>query len=65
MEEMALGYTINGAKQLGIEASKGFIEAGRGADFLVFDRDLLTAEHEGFSFNRPEEVFFGGKKIFG
>ena len=49
IEEMILGYTINGAKQLGIEASKGSIEAGKDADFLVFDNDLLTAEHEGFS----------------
>ena len=63
IEEMILGYTINGAKQLGIEASKGSIEAGKDADFLVFDQNLLTAEHEGFSFNKPLEVYFGGKKM--
>ena len=63
VEEMLLGYTINGAKQLGIEASKGSIEAGKDADFLVFDNDLLTAEHEGFSCNLPQDVYFGGKKV--
>ena len=63
IEEMILGYTINGAKQLGIEASKGAIETGKDADFLVFDNDLLTAEHEGFSYNRPSEVYFCGKKM--
>jgi hypothetical protein len=63
IEEMMLGYTINGAKQLGIEASKGSIEAGKDADFLVFDNDLMTAEHEGFSHNNPSEVYFCGKKI--
>ena len=63
IEEMILGYTINGAKQLGIEAFKGSIEAGKDADFLVFDNDLLTAEHEGFSHNKPAEVYFGGKKL--
>ena len=62
IEEMILGYTINGAKQLGIEAAKGSIEAGKDADFLVFDNDLLTAEHEGFSYNEPKEVYFCGKK---
>ena len=63
VEEMILGYTINGAKQLGIEDAKGSIETGKDADFLVFDKDLLTAEHEGFSYNRPSEVYFSGKKV--
>ena len=63
IEEMILGYTINGAKQLGIEDKKGSIEAGKDADYLVFDKDLLTAEHEGFSFILPEEVYYRGKKV--
>ena len=63
IEEMLLGYTINGAKQLGIEATKGSIEAGKDADFLVFDKDLLTAEHEGFSYNKPTDVYIAGKKV--
>ena len=63
VEEMIQGYTINGAKQLGIEDSKGSIEVGKDADFLVFDTDLLTAEHEGFSYNIPTGVYFGGKKV--
>lgn len=63
IEEMILGYTINGAKQLGIEDSKGSIEAGKDADFLVFDENLLTADLEGFSYNMPKEVYFSGKKV--
>ena len=63
IEEMLLGFTINGAKQLGIEDKKGSITAGKDADFLVFDNDLLTAEKEGFSYNKPKEVYFGGKKM--
>ena len=63
IEEMILGYTINGARQLGIEAYKGSIEAGKDADFLVFDNDLLTAKPEGISYNKPSEVFICGKKI--
>ena len=63
IEEMLLGYTINGAKQLGVEGAKGSIEAGKYADFLVFDRDLLTLEHEGFSHIEPVEVYFEGKKM--
>ena len=63
IEEMLLGYTINGAKQLHIEARKGSITAGKDADFLVFENDLLTAEHEGFSCNIPQEVYACGKKL--
>ena len=63
IEEMILGYTVNGAKQLGIEAAKGSIVVGKDADFLVFDNDLLTAEHEGFSYNSPRDVYFKGKKM--
>ena len=63
IEEVLLGYTINGAKQLGIEASKCSIAVGKDADFLVFDDDLLTAEHEGFSYNLPRDVYFSGKKM--
>ena len=63
IEEMMLGYTINGAKQLGVEAAKGSITPGKDADFLVFDKDLLTAEPEGFSYNMPAEVYFEGKRM--
>ena len=63
IEEMLLGFTINGAKQLGIEDKKGSITVGKDADFLVFDNDLLTAEQEGFSHNKPKDVYFCGKKV--
>jgi predicted amidohydrolase YtcJ len=63
IDEMLTGYTINGAIQLGIEDKKGSITVGKDADFLVFDNDLLTAEHEGFSYNTPKEVYFAGKKV--
>ncbi len=63
IEEMILGYTVNGAKQLGIESAKGSIEVDKDADYLVFENNLLTAEPQGFSFNKPEEVYFSGKKM--
>ena len=63
IEEMLLGFTINGAKQLGVEDKKGSITAGKDADYLVFDQDLLTAEKDGFSNNKPTDVYFAGKKV--
>ena len=63
IEEMLLGFTINGARQLGIEARKGSITAGKDANFLIFDNNLLTAEQDGFSQNKPTDVYFAGKKV--
>ena len=63
IEEMLLGYTINGARQLGVEATKGSITAGKDADFLVFEKNLLTEPQEGFSYNLPKDVYFAGKKL--
>lgn len=63
IEEMLLGFTINGAKQLGVEDIKGSITAGKDADYLVFDQDLLTAEKDDFSNNKPTDVYFAGKKV--
>lgn len=63
IEEMLLGYTINGAKQLGIEKTKGSIEAGKDADYLVFDTDLLTADPDGLSNILPVDVFYSGQKM--
>ena len=62
--EMLLGYTINGAIQLGIEDRKGSIEVGKDADFLIFDNDLLTVKPEGLSHSRPREVYIRGRRIF-
>ena len=36
---------------------------GKDADYLVFDKDLLTVEQEGFSHNKPTDVYFAGKKV--
>ena len=63
IEEMILGYTINGAKQLGIDSAKGSIEVGKDADYLIFNDSLLELPAEGLSFQKPDEVYFGGKKM--
>ena len=35
----------------------------KNAKNFTSDKDLLQVEHEGFSYNLPRDVFFGGKKV--
>ena len=62
-EEMILGYTINGAKQLSLEDRKGSIEAGKDADYLVFDEDLTSTDPHRLSHIEPKQVYFAGKQV--
>ena len=64
IEEMLLGFTINGAAQLGLLDRKGSLEAGKDADYLVFEEDLLHTAPEGMSRIRPKEVYFNGIKMY-
>ena len=63
LEEMILGYTINVAKQLGLDDRKGSIEAGKDADYIVFDEDLFNEDPSKFSHFSPREVWFAGEQI--
>ena len=63
VEQMILGYTINGAKQLHLEKTKGSIEVGKDADYLVLKENLLEIPAEGRKDIVPEEVFFKGEKM--
>lgn len=63
IEESILCYTINNAKQLCIDSTKGSIEVGKDADYLVFKENLLTAEPEGLSHIMPEEFYLEGKRV--
>ncbi len=56
--------TINGAKQLMIDAERGSIETGKYADFVLIDKDITTCEpnkiHEGV----VSSVYFEGKEVY-
>jgi len=46
-----------------LTAKGEYIEVGKDADYLVFDKDLLTTDKEGFSYNKPTDVYFAGKRV--
>lgn len=63
IEQMILGYTINGAKQLHYEKNKGSIEVGKDADYIILKENLLKIPAEGMRDIEPEEVYFNGIKM--
>ena len=55
-------YTINGAKQLGLEAETGSISEGKSADFVILDRDIMTCPLEELKETQTEETWFCGRR---
>lgn len=56
-ESVLKGVTLNPARVLGIEKSRGTLEAGKDASFVVFDRDPLSG------LARVEAMYTRGKRV--
>jgi len=57
-------YTINNAFLTFEEKEKGSLEAGKLADFIVLDRDVLTCPVDEIPKIQVEKTYLGGKQIF-
>ena len=55
-------FTINGAKQLGIDKERGSIEVGKYADFVYIDKDI--AKTSTIVEGKIAEVFFEGNSVY-
>lgn len=61
LSQLIKGYTINGAKQLGIDDRLGSIEVGKDADFLVLAENLFEVDPYRLHEVVPERVYIKGK----
>jgi predicted amidohydrolase YtcJ len=57
-------YTINNAWLTFEEKEKGSLEAGKLADFIVIDRDILTCPVDEVKAITVKETWLGGKRVF-
>lgn len=61
-------YTIEGARFLGRDTEIGSLEAGKSADFVVLDRDILaladTGHAEQVGGTRVLETWFRGERVY-
>ena len=57
-------YTINNAFLMFQEKEKGSLEAGKLADFIVLDRDILTCPVAQIKDITVDETYLGGKRIY-
>lgn len=61
LEEAIRGYTINGAKQLGIADKAGSIEVGKLADLILLDQNLFTIPSDQIHTTKVLATMMGGK----
>ncbi|NLD26093.1 MAG: imidazolonepropionase [Acholeplasmataceae bacterium] len=62
-EEVLTAVTINAAVSLGLEKSKGSLQVGKDADFVIFDCSNLDYLFYHFGINQVQDVYIQGKRI--
>jgi len=63
-EEAIRMYTINGAKLYAEDDSRGSIEAGKLADMIIIDRDILDCPLDDVKDTRVLRTFLGGQTVY-
>jgi predicted amidohydrolase YtcJ len=64
-EEALRGMTIWAAKADFLEQELGSLETGKKADFIILDKDLLSAPESDILHIRVIATYSGGKKVYG
>ena len=64
LEALLKGYTQNAAIQMRISEKTGSLQAGKGANFNVYDVDLFQVDPNAFKDVLPSEVYFEGNQLY-
>jgi len=68
LREVLDAYTIEGARFLGREQDIGSLEAGKSADFVILDQDILALADQGHADavadTRVLETWFRGRRVY-
>lgn len=64
-EEALRGMTIWAARSNFEEGEKGSLEKGKLADFVILDKDLMTADLQQVLNTKVQGTFIGGKRVYG
>jgi len=57
-------YTLNNAYLTFEEKEKGSIEAGKLADFIIIDLDILQCQTDDIATTKVLGTYLGGKKVY-
>jgi hypothetical protein len=64
-EDLLQGYTINGARQLNLDADTGSIQVGKWADLIVLNKNLFEVKSNEIRYVMPTAVLMEGELVHG
>ena len=64
LADLLRGYTVNGARQLRLEAEAGVIAPGKQADLVVLERDLFDEPPHRVHDVRVDMTVLAGRTVF-
>ena len=62
--EALRAFTLYAARAIGLEHEIGSLEAGKAADFVILDQDIITCAPDDIADTKVLSTWFGGRKVY-